>query len=149
MWGGGKPFLISEFYIRRFVRIVVSVIVAIGLSITLSVNLSLFKDSILWSLIAELICYLLYPLIRILMRNVKLSNLVFYSLILSYVIVLTNPGAGDYPSYGTSMNWLLGLPCWLLGCKLAEINFKTKPKLLDYLNILYNSHLHIFVKRSL
>jgi peptidoglycan/LPS O-acetylase OafA/YrhL len=130
-----KPFSLSEFYIRRFVRVVVPVLVAIGLSISLDVNLSLFKNSILWSLIAELIYYLMYPLIRILIRYVKLSKLVVYSLILSYVVVLTNPGAGDYPSYGTSMNWLLGLPCWLLGCKLAEINLETKPKLLDHLNI--------------
>src|SRR6185503_2377783 len=38
----------------------------------------------------------------------------------SVCVVLTNPTAGDYPSYGWQLNWLLGLPCWLLGCVLAD-----------------------------
>lgn len=44
------------------------------------------------------------------------------------VIFLINPRAGNYPSYGLAFNWLLGLPCWLLGCKLAE----TSERLVKY-----------------
>ena len=38
----------------------------------------------------------------------------------AFLTVLTNPRAGDYASYGPGMNWILGLPCWLLGCLMAE-----------------------------
>jgi hypothetical protein len=40
--------------------------------------------------------------------------------ILAFLTVLTKPAAGDYSSYGPELNWVLGLPCWLLGCRLAE-----------------------------
>lgn len=36
------------------------------------------------------------------------------------VVAATDHTAGDYPSYGSGLNWLLGLLCWLLGCVLAE-----------------------------
>jgi peptidoglycan/LPS O-acetylase OafA/YrhL len=39
---------------------------------------------------------------------------------LAFLTVLSNPHALNYPSYGAGLNWVLGLPCWLLGCKLAE-----------------------------
>jgi peptidoglycan/LPS O-acetylase OafA/YrhL len=40
--------------------------------------------------------------------------------VLAVGVALTDPRAGNYGSYGASLNWLLGLPCWLLGCELAE-----------------------------
>jgi peptidoglycan/LPS O-acetylase OafA/YrhL len=40
--------------------------------------------------------------------------------VLAFLVVLSNPRALSYAAYGPGFNWILGLPCWLLGCKLAE-----------------------------
>ena len=37
--------------------------------------------------------------------------------------LLVHPLALDYSPFGNGLNWLLGLPCWLFGCKLAEQDF--------------------------
>ncbi len=36
------------------------------------------------------------------------------------VVILMNPAAGDYHVNTIRLTWLLGLPCWLMGCRLAE-----------------------------
>jgi peptidoglycan/LPS O-acetylase OafA/YrhL len=51
-------------------------------------------------------------------------------LIISFVLALgvasSKLGAGNYPSFGIFLNWLLGLPCWLLGVQLAELVVEDK-----------------------
>ena len=42
------------------------------------------------------------------------------SFLLALGVVATDPGQAEYPKYGTQLNWLLGLPCWLMGCWLAD-----------------------------
>ena len=42
------------------------------------------------------------------------------SFVIALLLAATNPRAKDYPSWGLGLNWVLGLPCWLLGCELAE-----------------------------
>jgi peptidoglycan/LPS O-acetylase OafA/YrhL len=42
------------------------------------------------------------------------------SLLAAFLLVVTEPAAKDYPSWGSWLNWILGLPCWLVGCRLAE-----------------------------
>jgi peptidoglycan/LPS O-acetylase OafA/YrhL len=84
------------------------------------IELSFFEDSILWSLVAELVYYALYPALRVLWRHMGLERLLLASYALALAVVLADPGAGNYASYGWKLNWLLGLPCWLLGVKLAE-----------------------------
>lgn len=39
---------------------------------------------------------------------------------LALLTILTNPTAIHYPSFGPALTWVVGLPCWLLGCRLAE-----------------------------
>jgi peptidoglycan/LPS O-acetylase OafA/YrhL len=112
---------LKEFYARRFVRLLIPVMVAIPLSALLGVYLSSFHESILWSLLAELIYYLCYPLLRaVQLRAGSWRQLIIGSFIVALGVVATNPSAGNYPSYGPALNWLVGLPCWLLGCLLAE-----------------------------
>ncbi len=70
---------------------------------------------------AELIYYTIYPIL-LWLRN-KQSGwriLIAVSFIAALLVAGTDPFAKDYPSYGLYLNWLLGLPCWLIGCKLAE-----------------------------
>jgi peptidoglycan/LPS O-acetylase OafA/YrhL len=116
----GNPLHLGEFYARRFVRILIPALVAIPISRSVEVNLSLFQESILWSLVAELIYYCLYPLLRAIACAWSWKLLVALSFVGAFAVALTNPTAPRYPAFGLSLTWALGLPCWLLGCVLAE-----------------------------
>lgn len=112
---------LKEFYTRRFIRLLVPVAAAIPLSALVGIRLALFQDSILWSLLAELIYYVCYPLLRAAHLHFgSWRGIVIASFVLACGVAATNPSAGNYPSYGPGFNWLLGLPCWLLGCMIAE-----------------------------
>jgi peptidoglycan/LPS O-acetylase OafA/YrhL len=116
----GERIPLVSYYSRRYLRILVPMAAAILLGVPLALKLGLLNDSILWSLLAEEIYYLLYPVLRRLAANVGWKSLVGGAYVLSVLVVLHHPEAGNYPSYGPGFNWLLGLPCWLLGCKLAS-----------------------------
>lgn len=110
-----------EFYLRRFLRLTIPVAVAIPLSGLLGVKLDMFDKSVLWSLAAELIYYILYPALRLAhLKCGAWKPLIIVAYGLSVLVVLTDPRAPDYAVYGPALNWLVGLPCWLLGCALAE-----------------------------
>jgi peptidoglycan/LPS O-acetylase OafA/YrhL len=101
-------------------RILIPVLVAIPISWSVDVRLSLFEESILWSLVAELIYYCLYPGLRLAALAWSWRTLVIISFLGAFAVALTHPTALRYPSFGSGLNWALGLPCWLLGCVLAE-----------------------------
>lgn len=130
-----RPFAASNtipdfmaYYVRRYVRIVVPLAAALVIATTLvPVNLTMFDDSILWSLVAELIYYTLYPALLIARRRVSSwLPLIAVSFLAAFLLVMTDPAAKSYPSFGPQMNWLLGLPCWLMGCWLAEFTLRHK-----------------------
>lgn len=110
----------KRYYARRYIRILIPMTVAVALSAPLNLRLTLFADSILWSLLCEEIYYFLYPGLLFLRDRLGWSRLMTMAWILAFLVVVTNPRALAYPSYGPRLNWLLGLPCWLLGCRLAE-----------------------------
>ena len=110
----------KTYFTRRYVRILIPMTVAIVLSLGVGVKLGLFSDSILWSLLCEEIYYLLYPGLLAFRNRFGWRNLMIAAWTLSVLVILTNPRAVEYPSYGPTLNWALGLPCWLLGCRLAE-----------------------------
>jgi len=113
---------VRAYFAQRYLRIGIPLVVAIGISTLLSVNLSLFGLSILWSLLAELIYYTLYPfLLAGRRRAASWVPLVLAGFVLALGVAATNPSAKDYPSFGNGLNWLLGLPCWLAGCWLADL----------------------------
>src|SRR5262249_21980397 len=68
----------------------------------------------------EEVYYLLYPLLLNLARRYGWRPLIAVAYLLSVAVAWTDPTAGDYPVYGWQLNWVLGLPCWLLGCLLAQ-----------------------------
>jgi peptidoglycan/LPS O-acetylase OafA/YrhL len=117
---GNRVFQPFPYFVRRFARIGIPLVVAILLARPFGVNLRLFNDSILWSLFAELIYYSLYPFLRRLSHRLSWTKLVGTAFLLAVGVALTDPRAKEYPAYGIALNWLLGLPCWLLGCQLAE-----------------------------
>jgi hypothetical protein len=53
-------------------------------------------------------------------RGITFQKMITVSFVLALGVAATNPRIGNYPAFGIWGNWLLGLPCWLLGCLLAE-----------------------------
>lgn len=129
-------FEIIPFYLRRYIRIGLPLIIAVLLAKPMNVELSLFKKTILWSLFAELFYYTLYPIFRLLRKWIAWENTIAMAFTLSFLVILSDIGAKDYPSYGTTLNWLLGLPCWLLGCHLAETALSTQISRISFSQII-------------
>lgn len=109
-----------EFYLRRFLRLLLPMPVVLYLASLTGVKLSFFNSSILWSLQVELIYYFLFPFLLTMVRSYGWTRVLGAAYLGAFATFLTNPHGMDYPSYGFELNWLLGLPCWLLGCRLAE-----------------------------
>ncbi len=108
------------FYVRREVRILVPLAAMLVFSKVLSVRMTTFQDSILWSLVCEEIYYLIYPLLLRIFRRVGVAPTVIASYVVAYAVVIVRPSDGNYMSFGIGLTWLVGLPCWLLGCLIAE-----------------------------
>lgn len=115
-----KPLELLPFYTRRYVRILIPLGAALALSRLIDNNLQGFYQAILWSLVAEEIYYAIYPLLRIAIKKLrwKLTLLVSYAAAIG--VVASNPHALNFHEFGPSLTWVVGLPCWLLGCYLAE-----------------------------
>ncbi|MBE0612757.1 MAG: acyltransferase [Burkholderiales bacterium] len=117
---GGAAFRCIPYLIRRYVRIGIPMAAAMILTELADIDSLKFFDAILWSLVAELMYYTSYPLIRLLKDRLGMDAIVAGAFVLSLAVVLTDPAAKGYGVYGWRLNWLLGLPCWLLGVSLAE-----------------------------
>jgi peptidoglycan/LPS O-acetylase OafA/YrhL len=117
----GDAIVAFPYYVRRYVRILVPMAIGVWLSNRVGHELHSFHDSILWSLVCEEVYYAIYPALLVARRrSSSWLPLVAVAFVAALVVVLRAPGAGDYPSFGPALNWVVGLPCWLLGCELAE-----------------------------
>jgi peptidoglycan/LPS O-acetylase OafA/YrhL len=115
-----KELLLLPYFSRRHLRIWIPIAVAVICGMPLGVKFPLLERSILWSLLAEEIYYLIYPILLGLRRRFGWQKILLFTYLCASAIVAGNPTINDYPSYGPYLTWLLGLPCWLLGCCLAE-----------------------------
>ena len=117
------------YYARRYLRTLIPMAAALALAVPLKVPFGLFTDSVLWSLLCEEIYYFLYPVLLGLRDRMGWRYLMAMAWVLSVLVLLTNSSAAIYPAFGWRLNWVLGLPCWLMGCRLAERfdNFKSSP----------------------
>jgi peptidoglycan/LPS O-acetylase OafA/YrhL len=124
----GHPIPLRAYYTRRYLRVLIPMAAAILLAAPLRIDL---MHSVLWSLICEEIYYLLYPLVLVpLRRRMRWWPIIAVSYVLAFAVVLSNPRLGNYGEHGPALNWILGLPCWLLGCQLAEsLPFRTPSRL--------------------
>lgn len=115
-------FKILPFYSRRYIRLLIPVLIVIPLGHFAGLRLTLFQDSILWSVLAEMIYYGLYPLLRQIRACFdSWLWMVVGAFAASFAIVaIVDPAATRYPAFGPSLNWAIGLPCWMLGCMVAE-----------------------------
>ena len=121
---GGRPLNVPVFMARRFLRVGIPVLIAIGFAeYVLKDTSGIF--SVTWSILCEIIYYALYPALRIAAQRSSWNILIASSFVVSFVLALLNfpllvETHNSYTAFGSGLTWLIGLPCWLLGCKLAE-----------------------------
>jgi len=127
---GGRPLVASSFYARRFIRIVPPALV---FSLVLWGGLhdkSLLQQTVLWSIVCETIYYLIYPLLLYVQRRSSWLAIVACGYCCAIVWISTHladlrfgafhaVSTQPYVVFGWA-TWIVGLPCWLLGCWLAE-----------------------------
>ncbi|MBX5082176.1 acyltransferase [Rhizobium lentis] len=114
---------VTPFLAGRFIRIVPPAAAAFILAQAIGMRAYNPIDGyILWSVVCEAVYYCIYPLILPLSRRVGWPTLIAVSVIASYgvVIGLGSDQYGNAQVYGPQLNWIVGLPAWLLGCYLAE-----------------------------
>ena len=110
----------ASYYARRYVRILIPMGLAIILAIPLKLKLGIYINYILWSLFCEEIYYFLYPGLLRLRELLGWRALMALAWVTSVLVLLTNPAAKEYHNFGLSLTWILGLPCWLMGMRMAE-----------------------------
>ena len=108
------------YYTRRYIRILVPMGVAIGLAVPLKLKFGYYVNFILWSLVCEEIYYFIYPALLRLRDLLGWHILITFVWFASFLTILSNPTAKEYHEYGLTLTWVLGLPCWLLGVRMAE-----------------------------
>lgn len=119
-YASGKTLHPFEFIIRRYIRVGIPLVILTPVALWLGVDFKLFDNNILWSLFAEIIYYSLYPLLMVVQRKVGWNILIGSAFAISFLLFASIPEAPIYPVFGIKLNWLAGLPCWLLGARLAE-----------------------------
>jgi peptidoglycan/LPS O-acetylase OafA/YrhL len=108
------------YYARRYIRILIPMGIAIAFALCLRLNLGLYVNFILWSLLCEEIYYLIYPLLLRMRDLLGWRPLLSIVWVASFAVVLWNPAAKEYHNFGPALTWIVGLPCWLLGARMAE-----------------------------
>jgi len=119
-YSGGAAFRAAPYLIRRYLRIGIPMAVAMLLADQAGLDSRVFFDAVLWTLIAELMYYTLYPGIRWFVRRFGLLAMILGAFALSLIVVASNPLVKGYNVFGWQLNWLVGLPCWVLGVKLDD-----------------------------
>jgi peptidoglycan/LPS O-acetylase OafA/YrhL len=128
----GRPMSAASFLSRRFIRIVLpALIFALIYWAGLKEKLNP-KEAVTWSVICETIYYLLYPALLHLRRRLSWTVLLGAASLSAVFLLAINASllrstVHTYTVLGWE-TWIVGLPCWLLGCLLAE-KYKSFPLL--------------------
>lgn len=124
----GRRITLRQFIVRRYIRIGLPALLAAALFYR--TGFYNIQSTVLWSVVCEIIYYSLYPLLIALRYRVGWPALLTGSFAAAYLVVALQRGgpySGDFTSLGLGRTWILGLPCWLLGCVLAETHTTFRP----------------------
>lgn len=109
------------YFIRRYIRVGIPLLASLGFCWLVGMPYETLTTSILWSLVCELIYYTIYPLLLGARRRIGWVPIIAAAFVAALVVVLAvNPTASLLHVFGWRLNWIVGLPAWLLGCLLAE-----------------------------
>ncbi len=123
-----SPRIGLEYFVRRYLRIGIPLAAALLISPYFGVTVADLVKSVLWSLYCELVYYTAYPLLARAGRRWGWPVLVAIAFVPAFVVGLVWPSPfGDYPTANIWHDTVLGLPCWLMGCLLAERTVFTTP----------------------
>lgn len=123
---------IPSFYSRRLTRISGPALVGLAIWAYAGIPFQPEGPGPFWTITCEAEFYLLYPLLLALRRQFGWWPVIAVSQVFAYGLALSHLGeirtvAGGYPAFGW-WNWVMGLPCWITGCWLAE-SFPRFPQL--------------------
>ena len=110
----------GEYFLRRYLRIGLPLVASVLLVRLAGAKPTLWENSVLWSLYAEIVYYTVYPLLAWAQRRVGWNVLLAGAYVAALLVILRDPHAALYAAYGVGLTWVVGLPCWLLGCRLAD-----------------------------
>lgn len=122
---GGRRLSVPVFYARRSIRIGIPMVA--GFLLAFATGAVSEYSGVLWSLIAELVYYAIYPLLLASAKRVGWHVVLAASCLAALGLLMTDPGAAEYPRFGWGLTWILGLPVWILGCILAESLHRPRP----------------------
>ena len=108
------------YYARRYLRILMPMGVAIGLALPIKLKFAYYVNFILWSLVCEEIYYFIYPALLRLRDLMGWRMLMALAWVGALLTILSNPAAKEYHEFGLTLTWAVGLPCWLMGVRMAE-----------------------------
>ncbi|MEP6667587.1 MAG: acyltransferase [Chthoniobacter sp.] len=117
-YASGRRFTAMPFLLARLVRIGIPVV---GYLILLRVTQRTENlTALLWSIYCEMIYYALYPVLRASFAKTSVLTILLLSYVAAALVTMVKlDSAMNFFSAG-NLTWLVGLPCWLLGCHLAE-----------------------------
>jgi peptidoglycan/LPS O-acetylase OafA/YrhL len=118
----------QQFIVRRYIRVGLPALFAAVL--LYRTGFHSLQDSVLWSVICEIIYYSIYPILLALKSRFGWPVVLAGSFMAAYLVIAMlsrGPYNGNFTSFGASFTWVLGLPCWILGCILAENCTKFRP----------------------
>ena len=116
----GLPLAVGTFYMRRGVRIGLPWLAASVIGIPFGIGLGAFTAGVGWSLIAESIYYVAYPALLVARRRFGWRAILVAAYFCALLVFMSNRQEPLYMTPSPALTALLGLPCWLLGCVLAE-----------------------------
>ena len=128
---GGRAPDIPSFLTRRLVRVVLPSLIAFVLATYALRNNGGILD-VIWSIYCEIIYYVLYPVLRRIALRVGWGRMVIVTYVVSVILPLAQlhllvEANNSYTALGNAQTWIIGLPCWLMGCWLAENSDRFKP----------------------
>ena len=139
---------IIPFIIARLTRITLPIIIAAVIIEILGINASIFYLLVGWSIVCEIVYYIIYPFLRLLIKNKKgwqkLLLLSYIPTILAFwffpLKLVNYPGVGFY--YVIS----LGFPCWILGLLLCySVDKNNQKDILSKNNLVFHRILIFFL----
>ncbi len=143
-YAAGKTLKLTPFYLQRLARIGLPLLAAIIIHYGCG-TVPAFKN-VLWSIYCEIIYYVIYPLLQLLMKRLGMYRVLLGSCVVSWLFcLLPEEGYGHIMAYGNAWTWLVCLPVWLGGCVLANwlAGVDSAPSIIENIGARLGRHLVI------